>query len=183
MALRIIPLLLFLALAGFFGFRLMQIDENPNSGKNIPSPLIGKPAPEFELPDLQDPTKTFARKDLLGKVTLVVVWASWCPSCRDEAPLLNHLQQQGIVRVVGLNYKDDPDDAKRWLEVFGDPYELNGIDRDGRVGLDWGVYGAPESILVDKKGHIRDKFIAAISRKAYTERLLPMIKTLEAEQG
>ena len=183
MALRIIPLLLFLALAGFFGFRLIQIDENPNSGKDIPSPLIGKPAPEFELPDLQDPTKTFSRADLLGQVSLVVVWASWCPSCRDEAPLRRYLAQQDSVRIVGLNYKDQSDDARRWLTVYGDPYELNGVDLDGRVGVDWGVYGAPESFLVDKKGNIRDKFIGAISRKAYEERLLPKIKELQAEAG
>lgn len=183
MALRIIPLLLFLALAGFFGFRLLQIDEDPNSGKDIPSPLIGKPAPEFELPDLQDPTKTFARADLLGQVSLVVVWASWCPSCRDEAELLNYLHQQRIVRILGLNYKDQADDARRWLTVFGDPYELNGVDLNGRVGVDWGVYGAPESFLVDKKGIIRDKFIGAISPKDFQERLLPKIHELQAEAG
>jgi len=183
MALRIIPLLLFLALAGFFGFRLMQIDENPNSGKNIPSPLIDKPAPEFSLPGLIDTEVGLTREDLLGKVTLVVVWASWCPSCIDEQPLLMHLKREGIVRLVGLNYKDKRGDAQRWLKRFGDPYELIGFDADGRTGIEWGVYGAPEAFLVDKKGIIRHKFIGAMSKKEYNDIFLPLLKQLQAEPG
>ena len=183
MALRIIPLILFLALAGFFGFRLMQIDADPNSGKDIPSPLLGKPAPEFSLPGLLNTEQTFSRADLIGSVNLVVVWASWCPSCIDEQPLLMHLQDQNIVRMVGLNYKDERGDAQRWLSRFGNPYSLIGFDADGRVGIEWGVYGAPEAFLVDKKGIIRKKFIGAISRKQYTEEFLPLVEQLQAEQG
>jgi len=183
MALRIIPLLLFLVLAGFFGFRLLQLDEDPNSGKNIPSPLIGKPAPEFSLPGLIDTEQTFSRKDLLGSVNLVVVWASWCPSCIDEQPLLLHLKKQGIVRLLGLNYKDQRGDAQRWLNRFGDPFELIGFDADGRTGIEWGVYGAPEAFLVDKKGFIRHKFIGAMTAKEYQEIFLPLLKTLNAEAG
>jgi len=140
MALRIIPLLLFLALAGFFGFRLLQLDEDPNSGKNIPSPLIGKPVPEFNLPGLHNVDQSFSRKDLLGSVDLVVVWASWCPSCIGEQPLLLHMQKEGIVRLVAINYKDKRGDAQRWLKRFGDPFELIGFDENGRAGLEWGVY-------------------------------------------
>ena len=183
MALRIIPLILFLALAGFFGFRLMQIDEDPNSGKNIPSPLIDKPAPEFSLPGLIKTDETFSRSDLIGSVNLVVVWASWCPSCIDEQPLLMHLQENNIVRLVGLNYKDDRGDAQRWLNRFGNPYSLIGFDADGRTGVEWGVYGAPEAFLVDKKGIIRHKFIGAMSKKEYNDIFLPLLKQLQAEPG
>ena len=183
MALRIIPLLLFLALAGFFGFRLLQLDEDPNSGKNIPSPLIGKPVPEFNLPGLHNVDQSFSRKDLLGSVDLVVVWASWCPSCIGEQPLLLHMQKEGIVRLVAINYKDKRGDAQRWLKRFGDPFELIGFDENGRAGLEWGVYGAPESFLVDKKGIIRHKFIGAMSAKQYKEVFLPLVKQLNAEAG
>lgn len=183
MALRVIPLLLFLALAGFFGFRLMQIDEDPSSGKNIPSPLIDKPAPEFSLPGLIDTQQTFSRADLIGSVNLVVVWASWCPSCIDEQPLLMHLKENNIVRMIGLNYKDTRGDAQRWLNRFGNPYSLIGFDGDGRIGVEWGVYGAPESFLVDKKGIIRHKFIGAMTKTQYTEIFLPMLKQLQSEPG
>lgn len=181
MALRIIPLALFLLLIGFFAVRLAQIEDDPDSTRHIPSPLIGKPAPEFELTELRDPTKTFARKDLLGKVSLVVVWASWCPECVRENPLLIELSQRGIVDVVGLNYKDDRDDALRWLQRFGDPYLAIGQDESGRVGIDWGVYGAPEAFVVDKQGIIRDKYIGSIDMEDLRDRLFPLLKELQAQ--
>jgi cytochrome c biogenesis protein CcmG/thiol:disulfide interchange protein DsbE len=179
MALRIIPLALFVLLIGFFAVRLLQIEEDPGSIRNIPSPLIGKPVPAFELPRLHDPDRTFGRADLLGKVSLVVVWASWCPECIRESPLLLHLGREGIVNLYALNYKDDREDALRWLERFGDPYRAIGHDETGRVGMDWGVYGAPEAFVVDKQGIIRDKYIGPIGVDDLRDRLLPMLKELQ----
>ena len=120
--------------------------------REVPSPLIGKPAPQFDLPILSDPNQRMTNADFRGHVTLVNVWASWCVSCRVEHPLLVDLARSTNVRIVGLNYKDAPGDARRWLEALGDPYVNSIIDRDGRVGIDWGVYGVPETFVVDQIG-------------------------------
>jgi cytochrome c biogenesis protein CcmG/thiol:disulfide interchange protein DsbE len=183
MALRIIPLALFLLIAGFFLLRLVQIGDDPASGKELPSPLVGKPAPEFELPRLHDPSRTFSNEDLEGKVSLVNVFASWCPSCVHEHPLLVELARSGRVQVYALNYKDRREDALRWLRFYGDPYAAIGFDENGRAGIHWGVYGAPETYVVDKQGIIRKKYIGAITPEKMKGELLPLLDQLQAEAG
>ena len=181
MALRIIPLLLVLGLLAFFGLRLVQIEEDPNKSKQPPSVLIGKPVPEFELPGLLKSDSTFSRQDLLGKVSLVVVWASWCPTCVEEQPLLLYLAKNNIVDLYGLNYSDDHDDAVRWIRRFGNPWHITGFDPDGKVANKWGVTAAPETYVIDKKGMIRAKYISAISGSTIQQELLPLIAKLKQE--
>jgi len=143
---RFMPLIIFAVLVIFLAVGLTL---NP---REVPSPLIGKPAPEFELPLLlQD--GSFSNKDLIGHVTLVNVWASWCFACRQEHEVVKHLSRQGV-RIIGLNYKDEASDAKQWLAKLGNPYQAIAADRDGRIAIDWGVYGAPETFLIDQQGII-----------------------------
>lgn len=168
-----IPLGIFVALVAFLYVGLFR------DPRLVPSPLIGKPAPEFALPDVKDPSKTLSRKDLLGKVSLVNVWASWCVSCRQEHPLVMELAKTGEVTVYGLNYKDEREDALRWLNVFGDPYMVSAYDANGRVGIDWGVYGTPESFVVDQNGIIRYKQIGPISQDVLEQKILPLIRELK----
>jgi cytochrome c biogenesis protein CcmG/thiol:disulfide interchange protein DsbE len=169
----VIPLAIFVALLAFLfvGLRL-----NP---REVPSPFIGKPAPAFELTELQEPDKRFARRDMDGKVWLLNVWASWCVACREEHPILVEFSKQKILPVVGLNYKDKPEDAKAWLQQFGNPYTLSVVDQDGRVGIDYGVYGVPESFLIDRKGVIRYKQIGPITPEALEKKILPLARELE----
>jgi len=170
---RFLPLAVFIALAGllFVGVQLSKT-RDPNV---LPSALIDKPAPEFALPSLHEPATTIRRADLLGAPYLLNVWASWCPACRIEHPLVERIAREGKIRVIGFNYKDDPDDAKRWLQQFGDPYAMSLQDRDGRSGIDWGVYGAPETFLVDSEGIIRFKHVGPLSPEVYREQILPRI--------
>jgi cytochrome c biogenesis protein CcmG/thiol:disulfide interchange protein DsbE len=146
--------------------------------KEVPSPLIGKPAPSFELARLSDPDARFSPADMRGQVWLLNVWASWCVSCRAEHQVLERLAAQNLVPIVGLNYKDKPGDARQWLNNFGDPYAASVMDRDGRVGIDWGVYGVPETFLVDRSGIIRYKHIGPVSPEALDSILIPKIKAL-----
>lgn len=171
--LLLIPLIVFFVLAGFF---VVGLDRNP---REIPSPLIGKPAPAFTLPDLNAPEKNVASQDFLGQVWLLNVWASWCVSCRAEHPLLVEFAKTNEVPIVGLNYKDKPADGKAWLRQYGDPYTVSIMDGDGRVGIDYGVYGAPETFLIDKQGIIRYKQIGPITEEALNKTILPMIKELK----
>jgi cytochrome c biogenesis protein CcmG/thiol:disulfide interchange protein DsbE len=147
--------------------------------REVPSPLIDKPAPAFTLPQLHAPEKTLSRQDLLGKVYLLNVWASWCASCRDEQPVLMRLAQTQQVEMVGFNYKDQRDDALRWLKMFGDPYVASVSDTDGRVGIDWGVYGVPETFLVDREGVIRYKHIGPVTQADLDTVLLPKLRELQ----
>ncbi|GMR17242.1 MAG: DsbE family thiol:disulfide interchange protein [Gammaproteobacteria bacterium] len=147
----------------------------------IPSPLIGKPVPEFTLPPVQGRVAGLSSSDLSGEVSLVNVFASWCTACRDEHPLFMQLRRQGIVPVHGLNYKDRPEDASAWLDELGDPYTRTGADIDGRVGIDWGVYGVPETYVVDRHGRIAYKHIGAIDARLLQETLLPLIRDLQAQ--
>ncbi len=149
--------------------------------REVPSPLINKPAPTFSLPELQDPGKKLSRQDLLGKVYLLNVWASWCVSCRDEQPVLTEFSRSKQVDIYGLNYKDQRDDAKRWLKVFGDPYVASAVDADGRVGIDWGVYGVPETFVVDRSGVIRYKHIGPATMNDLTTKIMPIVRKLQAE--
>jgi cytochrome c biogenesis protein CcmG/thiol:disulfide interchange protein DsbE len=147
----------------------------------VPSPLIGKPAPAFELPRLQDPARTLSPNDLRGKVWILNVWASWCVSCRDEHPLLVNLAKSGVVPIYGLNYKDRRDDALAWLARFGNPYAASVSDAEGKVGIDYGVYGVPETYIVDDKGMIRHKHIGPITPEVLEAKILPLVKELNAK--
>ncbi|MCL2297535.1 MAG: DsbE family thiol:disulfide interchange protein [Proteobacteria bacterium] len=173
--LLLIPLVVFFVLAGFF---VVGLGLNP---REVPSPLIGKPAPTFALPDLNEPEKTVTSKDFLGQVWLFNVWASWCVSCRAEHPLLVAYAKTNEVAIVGLNYKDKPADGKAWLRQYGDPYTVSVIDADGRVGIDYGVYGVPETFLIDKQGIIRYKQIGPITEEAMRKTIIPMIKELKQQ--
>ncbi len=171
----IIPLVLFVVLAVFLA---LGLNLNP---RDIPSPFIGKPAPVFSAPKLTAPTEKLSTTDLKGKVWLFNVWASWCVSCREEHPVLNQLAKQHAVEIIGLNYKDEPDAAKKWLDTLGNPYNVSIMDQDGRIGIDWGVYGVPETFVVDKKGVIRDKYTGPVNMEAWQQKLLPLITKLQAE--
>lgn len=174
---RLLPLLAFAALALLLGVGVMM-----NSGKDtsaIPSPLVGKMAPDFALPVLDEPERIVTRDDLLGEPYLLNVWGSWCPACRDEHPVITELAESGRVRVIGYDYKDEADDARRWLQQFGNPYALVIADVEGRAALDWGIYGAPESFLVDAQGVIRWKFVGPLTPEVVQAQLLPVLESLE----
>ena len=149
--------------------------------REVPSPLVGKAAPPFELPLLRDPDKTFTTKERLGSVWLLNVWASWCVSCRDEHPVLLELAKTGAVPVYGLNYKDRREDGLRWLAAYGDPYHLSVVDPQGRIGIDYGVYGVPETYVIDKRGVIRYKQIGPVTREVLAQKILPLVGQLSRE--
>lgn len=171
----VIPLALFIIVAVFLALGLKL------KPSEIPSPFIGKPAPAFFAPKLDIPEQKLAPGDLKGKVWLFNVWASWCVSCRAEHPVLNTLAQQQQAVIVGLNYKDNPNDAKNWLKSLGNPYNVSIMDQDGRIGIDWGVYGVPETFVIDKKGVIRHKHTGPVTREDAEQTLLPLITQLQAE--
>jgi len=176
MARFLIPLALFIALAIFLGIGLTR------DPKLVPSPLIGKPAPTFELSRLYEPEQKFSDKEFIGKVSILNVWASWCAACRQEHPFLMKLAKEKTITIYGLNYKDARDDAKRWLRQYGgNPYNLIGYDNSGRAGMDWGVYGVPETFIMDKKGIVRYKHVGPLHPQVWQEQLLPLIQKLRAE--
>jgi cytochrome c biogenesis protein CcmG/thiol:disulfide interchange protein DsbE len=171
----IIPLVLFIILAVFLA---LGLNLKPSE---IPSPFINKPAPEFSAPNLNAPSEKLTPADLKGQVWLFNVWASWCVSCRAEHPILNQLAQQNAVVIIGLNYKDKPIDAKNWLNTLGNPYNISIMDQDGRIGIDYGVYGVPETFVIDKKGLIRYKHTGPVSAEDVQQIFLPLIAKLQAE--
>jgi cytochrome c biogenesis protein CcmG/thiol:disulfide interchange protein DsbE len=146
--------------------------------REVPSPLIGKPAPQFELPLLQIPDKTFSQKDMLGAVWILNVWASWCPPCLAEHPVVTEMARSGIAPVIGLNYKDTREDALPWLRRHGDPYKLSVYDGEGRIGIDYGVYGVPETYVIDRSGVIRYKHIGPLTPEVVQKKLQPLVKEL-----
>ena len=167
------PLAIFIVLVGFLaaGLRL-----NP---REVPSPLIGKPVPAFRLAQLHAGDKFISTEDMRGKVWLLNVWASWCVSCRQEHPVLIDLQRQNKIAIIGLNYKDDRAAAMTWLTQHGgDPYLVSAVDADGRVGIDFGVYGVPETFLIDKNGVIRYKHIGPVTAEALKTKILPLAEEL-----
>ena len=169
----LVPLVLFLVLAGFLGLGLTL---NP---RLVPSPLIDKPAPEFRLPQLKNPDSYVSLADMRGQVWLLNVWASWCAACLQEHPVLLDLARQQVVPIVGLNYKDGRDDAIVWLRKHGDPYTTSVMDADGRVGIDYGVYGVPETFLIDQAGMIRYKHIGPVTPEAVRDVIRPKIAELK----
>lgn len=172
-----LPLVLFLALASTLALGLRR---DPQAKAELPSPLVGKPAPAFTLTHLADAHKQFSPKDLKGQVWLLNVWASWCVSCRQEHPLLVDFSKQGRnVPIVGLNYQDQREAGLKWLSQHGDPYQLTAFDADGRVGMDLGVYGVPETFLVDKQGRIRFRHAGPITPELLKGKLQPLIEELQ----
>jgi cytochrome c biogenesis protein CcmG/thiol:disulfide interchange protein DsbE len=174
--LYIVPAVVFGGLAAVLGFGLMR---KPNT---IPSVLVGKPIPKFSLPPVVGRTLGLSDQDLRGEVSLVNVFASWCPPCRDEHPLLVKLAETKTVPIYGLNYKDAPANAARWLGEMGDPYARTGADENGRVAIDWGVYGVPETFVINAKGEIAYKHIGPLSEKALAETILPLVERLRTQQ-
>ena len=168
----ILPLAVFVVLVGFLALGL-NLDP-----KLVPSPLINKPAPSFALPRLDDAAKTMRRDDLLGKAWVLNVWASWCGPCRDEHPQVLALARGNYAPIVGLNYKDQRDDARGWLQQLGDPYTVSLSDSDGRTGIDWGVYGVPETFVIDKQGVIRFKHVGPLTAAVVQTRIVPLLKEL-----
>jgi len=171
----LIPLIIFIVMGVFLAIGLKL---NPTE---IPSPFIGKPAPAFSASRLDNPEQKLSPADLKGKVWLFNVWASWCVSCRAEHPVLNQLAQQHAAPIIGLNYKDAREDALNWLNKLGNPYDMSVSDQEGRIGIDWGVYGVPETFVVDKKGIIRHKHTGPVTPETVQQTLLPLIAKLQAE--
>ena len=170
----LVPLLVFAAISVAFAVGLTL---NP---REIPSVLIGKQVPDFDLPAVKGRTKGLSSENLSGEVSLVNVFASWCAECKREHPLLMDLAERGVVPVHGFNYKDKLDDAQTWLDTLGDPYTRTGADLNGRVGIDLGVYGVPETFIVDRDGRIAHKHIGAITRESIEGEILPIVRKLQA---
>ncbi|MFU5003014.1 thiol:disulfide interchange protein DsbE [Pseudomonas paraeruginosa] len=170
-AILLLPLGIFLIVAVFL-FRGLWLDPS-----ELPSALIGKPFPAFDLPSVQDPARRLTEADLKGKPALVNVWGTWCPSCRVEHPELTRLAEQGVV-IYGINYKDDNAAAIKWLNELHNPYLLSINDADGTLGLDLGVYGAPETYLIDRQGIIRHKIVGVVDQKVWREQLAPLYQQL-----
>ncbi|MHB1201060.1 MAG: DsbE family thiol:disulfide interchange protein [Polaromonas sp.] len=167
-----VPLAVALVIGVFFAIGL-TLDP-----RLVPSPLIGKPVPEFSLPPVKGRTLGLSSADLKGEVSLVNVFASWCVACRAEHPLFMELKKQGVVPIYGLNYKDQPEDAKKWLDELGDPYTRTGADINGRVSIDWGVYGVPETFVIDRQGRIAYKQIGQLTPEVLEKTILPLIMKL-----
>ena len=168
----LIPLAIFLVLVVFLGAGL-SLDP-----KEVPSPLIGKPAPAFALTLLDNPEKTIRREDMLGKVWMLNVWASWCVACREEHPLLVAFSRKKLLPVYGLNYKDERMAGMKWLSSFGNPYDASLFDHDGRVGIDYGVYGVPETFIIDREGVVRFKQIGPVTEEVLRTKIEPLVMKL-----
>ena len=171
----ILPFVVFMIMAAFM---YVGLSLNP---REVPSPLVGKEAPAFTLPQLHEPSKQFSPQDMKGKVWLFNVWASWCTACEGEHPLFMELARQNIVPIYGMDYKDKREDGEAWLRRHGNPYALVVSDIEGRVGIDYGVYGVPETYLIDKQGVIRHKQIGAVTPEILDKTLIPLIKELQAK--
>lgn len=168
----LIPIGIF-ALLGYLLYYGLRLDP-----RKIPSPLVGKPLPAFSLPSLDNPDRLLTNADLRGRVVMINIWASWCAACKQEHPLLLDVARNKQVSIVGLNYKDAPADALNVLRQEGNPYDQVIVDASGRTGIDWGVYGVPESFILDKQGIIRYKHIGPITPDAWNTTLLPLIRRL-----
>lgn len=167
------PFVIFVTLAGFL---FVGLGLNP---REVPSPLIDKPAPMFNLSQLHEPGKQFSPQEMKGQVWLLNVWASWCVSCKVEHPVLMALSRQNIVPIYGLDYKDDREAGMAWLREGGNPYVLSAVDKEGRIGIDYGVYGVPETYVIDKEGIIRYKQIGPVTQLSLHEKILPLVAELK----
>ena len=167
-----VPLAVFVVLGVAFSWKLFNYDDR------LPSALIGKSIPEFELPPIDGMENGLSSADLRGEVSIVNVWASWCAPCRVEMPILNELAATGTVTIYGINYKDNPEEAQAFLAELGDPYTRIGADRSGRVGIDWGVYGLPETFVIDSQGRIAYKHVGPFNRQSLYEEILPVVRQL-----
>lgn len=170
-----LPALIFAGMAVLLGWGLTR------NAADIPSALIDKPVPAFSLPTVQGRTLGLSSGDLRGEVSLVNVFASWCLACREEHPVFMHMAASGAVPLHGINYKDMPIDAERWLDTIGDPYTRTGADLNGRVAIDWGVYGVPETFVVSADGRIAYKHIGAVTEEALRKTILPLVERLRDE--
>lgn len=168
-----IPLAVFAVLVIFLAIGLTR------DPREIPSPLIGKPAPEFTAPNLHDTSMSLSKQDMLGKVWLLNTWASWCVACREEHPLLVEFAKTKMIPIIGLDYKDKDQDGLQWLARYGNPYDMAIADRDAKIGINFGVYGVPESFLIDKNGIIRYKQIGPFNDDAIQNKLIPLIRELQ----
>ncbi|XWR21299.1 DsbE family thiol:disulfide interchange protein (plasmid) [Sinorhizobium meliloti] len=168
----LLPVGIFAGLAVMLGWGLSH------NAQVIPSALIGKQVPVFRLPPVQGRTLGLSSVDLTGEVSLVNVFASWCTACREEHPVFMELRRTRAVPIHGINYKDRPQDAEKWLDTMGDPYTRTGADLNGRVSIDWGVYGVPETFVIDRRGRIAFKHVGAVTPEVYREKLAPLIAEL-----
>jgi cytochrome c biogenesis protein CcmG, thiol:disulfide interchange protein DsbE len=171
----LLPLAIFAVVVGFLGVGLTL---NP---REVPSPLVGKPAPDFALPQLHEPQNVLSLKDLNGKVWLLNFWASWCGGCKEEHPVLMQLAKTGEVPIYGMDYKDRREEALAWLNRWGNPYPAIAVDEAGRTGINYGVYGVPETYVIDKAGVIRYKQIGPLDEEIVQKKILPLVRELEKQ--
>mgnify|MGYP000194536981 FL=1 len=176
-----IPLLVFAVVVGFFYSTIDKISEGEYNPQTLPSALVNKPVPKFDLPTVENAAQRVTNKQLLGSIALINVWATWCPSCHIEHGYLNYLKQQGVV-IFGINYKDDRAAANQWLTSKGDPYQINIFDEQGRLGLDMGVTGAPETYLIDHRGFVRMRYQGPVDENVWQQKFVPLIEQLQREQ-
>jgi len=173
--LMVLPVAIFAGLGAAFYWGLWNTDDR------LPSTLIGKPVPDFDLPPIEGRADGLATTDLTGDVSIVNVWASWCVPCRDENPLLVELAETGDVPIFGINYKDSPDAALAFLAELGDPFTRIGADRNGRASIDWGVYGVPETYVINAEGRIAMKHVGPFNRQILETEIMPVVRALQAE--
>ena len=166
----LVPVGLFAVLVGFLYFGLGR------DKQTLPSPFIGKPAPVFELPRLDDPSKTFSNRELAGKPYVLNIWGTWCPGCRHEHGALMEIARRGEVPIVGLDWNDDREQALQWLQRLGDPYTVNAYDGEGRVAIDWGAYGAPETFLVGADGKVLKKLAGPMTLEIWEQEFVPLLE-------
>jgi len=177
-----LPLITFAAIAIFFYTMVSRIDQGEYNPQDLPSALINKPFPSFSLAKLEDLTVSLQQKDLLGNITLVNVWATWCPSCHVEHGYLNYLFSEKDMIIVGVNYKDKAPAAQRWLQTKGNPYRFNIFDPDGILGLDLGVTGAPETYVLDHRGFVRFRYQGPLNEMVWQDKFQALIEQLQQEQ-
>ena len=167
----------FIVAALFIPILILGLNSDP---RELPSQYIGKPAPEFDLPKLKSPSQRIGNSDLLGRVSLVNIWATWCGGCRAEHQFLNELSDRSEIPIYGINWRDDREKASRWLSELGDPYVSSGFDASGRTGIDWGAYGAPETFLVDANGRVLYRYTGPLSWSEWNKEFVPLLAKIDS---
>lgn len=178
-----IPALIFVVLCGVFAWMLYRTGAEGYDVRVLQSPLIGKPAPSFRLPSLENPDQFVDSRDFAGKPFVLNVWGTWCIECRYEHPVLLEIARQNVVPIVGLDIKDDRNEARRWLQTLGNPYAATAFDEDGRVGLDWGVYGAPETFLIGADGTVQYKHVGPVTMQIWQQHFVPRLQPASSAGG